>query len=276
MPSESPGPPVHVLITNKKGHWAGEATMVAALARGLAGREHRVSLATHSAARIIERLNGSGVEIVELSLKTRKPDMAWTLTGDMRKLASYVRSEGVDVVHCNASFDTWTAALARRLYGLRVPLIRTKHNAKRIREHRANRWYYGRGIDHVVCPSRAVEEMLRESPLVSNDKIHRIPYGIARKGSGSLERETGLEPATTTLATWSSTTELLALEPYGCVSAPPASSPGSARLEAFDIGQVAERAGGVAGVEDARGQLADPGVVDRRVVGRDHHQVGLA
>ncbi len=38
-----------------------------------------------------------------------------------------------------------------------------------------------------------------------------LSRATARKGTEKVERETGFEPATTTLATWSSTTELLAL-----------------------------------------------------------------
>ena len=36
-----------------------------------------------------------------------------------------------------------------------------------------------------------------------------LPYHLAMPPSTKMERETGLEPATTTLARWSSTTELL-------------------------------------------------------------------
>ncbi|MEN8183540.1 MAG: glycosyltransferase family 4 protein [Myxococcota bacterium] len=191
--------PTHALLTCKKRGWAGEATITAAVARGLAERGHRVTVAANPEARIIDRLEGSGVEILRLTLLKERPQVAWTLPRDMRRLAHYVREQGVALIHSNASFDTWTAALARRLHGLRLPLLRTKHNLKEIRETRTNRWYYGPGIDHLVVPSRAVETVLRRCPLIANEKIHRIPNGISldparlfQKGKAQARAELGI------------------------------------------------------------------------------------
>ncbi len=189
-------PPIHVLMTNKKRGWAGEATIIAALARGLDKRGYRVSLATNPASRIIDRLSDTGVEILRLTLLKERPNVLWTLPCDLRRLANWVRSEGVQLIHCNASFDTWTAAIARRLYGLDVPLIRTRHNLKAVQRTLTNRWYYSRGIDHTIAESCAVETVLRESPLIANEKIHRIPPGITldpsriwRKGKARARAE---------------------------------------------------------------------------------------
>lgn len=169
----------HLLLTNKKRGWSGEAAMVAELARGFRARGWRVTVASNPKADLLRRLEGSGVEALTLTLLKDAPRVLVTLPGDMRRLAEYVRREGVSLIHSHASFDCWTAALAIRRHGLGVPLVRTKHNLKRIRATAANRWYYGRAIDALVAPSRAVEEHLRASEVVPKERVHYIPNGIA-------------------------------------------------------------------------------------------------
>ncbi|MBW2279782.1 MAG: glycosyltransferase family 4 protein [Deltaproteobacteria bacterium] len=139
----------HILLTNKKRGWAGEATIIAALARGLAER---------------------GREI---------PAVGWTMLQDMQRLARYVRAHDVKLIHSHASFDTWTSVVCRRLYGLPVTTLRTKHNLKEIAETRANRWLYTHGVDHVVAPSTAVDEMLGRSRLVRDEDVTKILNGIS-------------------------------------------------------------------------------------------------
>jgi glycosyltransferase involved in cell wall biosynthesis len=169
----------HLLLTNKKRGWNGEAAMIAELARGFAKRGYRVTLASNPKATIIDKLVDSGVEILPLTLLKEMPQTLWTLTNDMRRLAKYIREQKVRLVHSHASFDTWTSALAIRRHRLRVPLIRTKHNLKFIRTNWTNRWYYGKAINHFIAPSRAIEEVLKRSNIVPNDKINYIPNGIA-------------------------------------------------------------------------------------------------
>lgn len=168
----------HLLLTNKKRGWNGEAAMIAELARGLATRGYRVTVATNPQATIIERLAGADIEILRLTLLKEMPQIAWTLPNDMRRLAKYIYEQNVRLVHSNASFDTWTSALAISRYRLGVPLIRTKHNVKRIRTNWTNRWYYGKAINHLIAPSHAVVEDLQRSEIISNEKINYIPYGI--------------------------------------------------------------------------------------------------
>ena len=152
--------------------------MIAELARGLAKRGYRVTVATNPQATIIERLAGANIEIFQLTLLKEMPQITWTLPIDMRRLAKYIYDQNVRLVHSNASFDTWTSALAISRYRLGVPLIRTKHNVKRIRTNWTNRWYYGKAINYLIAPSHAVVEDLQRSEIISNDKINYIPYGI--------------------------------------------------------------------------------------------------
>lgn len=169
---------IHVLLTNKKRGWNGEALMIAETARGMAERGYRVTLATNPDAHIVTRLAGSDVEILPLTLLKDRPQVAWTLLKDIKALAKYIRSEDVKLVHCNSSFDTWTAALTLRKNRLKPPLIRTKHNLKLIRKNHLNRWLYSSAVNHFIVASRAVESDILSSEMVPRENLHLIPYGI--------------------------------------------------------------------------------------------------
>ncbi len=179
----------HILLTNKKRGWDGEATMVAELATRLVDRGFRVSLATNPQAKILDHLDGKKINVLGLTLLKEQPQVLWTLPRDMHKLATYVRKEGVDLVHSHASFDTWTAALALHLYRLPVPLLRTKHNVKDIRRHGLNRWYFTQGIDQLIAVSRTVERELLDTGFISRDRVHWVPNGIASDRLAIYEHE---------------------------------------------------------------------------------------
>lgn len=173
----------HILLTNKKLGWNGEVKIVGELAERLPSRGFRVSLATNPKAHVLTRIDTDSLTVVPLELNKKKPGVLRALPRDLRKLADFIRAEQVDLIHSHASFDTWTAALALRRYRLHVPLVRTKHNVKKIRTGAVNRWYYSRAIDYVVAPSRAVLNDVQHSSLVPPDHLRFIPYGIRLDGS---------------------------------------------------------------------------------------------
>lgn len=168
----------HVLITNKKRGWNGEAAMIEILARGLLDRGYQVSLATNPKAVLIERLADTDVEILELTLLKQKPQILYTMPNDIRKLSQFIRDRGVNLIHSHASFDTWTTALTLRLCGIDVPLVRTKHNMKPVRKTWLNRWYYGKAMHSVIAVSSAVLEDLHGLEFLDRAKVHYIANGI--------------------------------------------------------------------------------------------------
>jgi glycosyltransferase involved in cell wall biosynthesis len=168
--------PLNVLLTNKKRGWNGEAAYVVQLALGLTERGHRVVVATRMGSEVEQRLAGA-VEIVDLHL-----DHARWFTRprhqleDVRAIRAQAIRIGADLLHCNASWDTWLAVLALRDSAL--PRIRTRHNLKRIRTSPANRYLYGRLISDVIAASETIRGALEACPLLRADRIHTVQYGI--------------------------------------------------------------------------------------------------
>jgi glycosyltransferase involved in cell wall biosynthesis len=174
-------PRLSILLTNRKRGWSGETAYIYELATRLPeaaadGEEIDVTLVTRAGSVLGERLRERGVDVRELEFDPRweRPDR-WV--GDVRAIRRVAAERSVDVLHTNASWDTWmgTIALCNRSG---VARIRTKHNLKRIRTHLANRWFYGHLIQWVIAPSATVLEHLRDSPVVPGDSIRSISYGI--------------------------------------------------------------------------------------------------
>jgi glycosyltransferase involved in cell wall biosynthesis len=165
-----------ILLTNKKRGWNGEAAYILQLALGLAERGHQVAVATRRGSDLKERLGGA-VETVDLHLDHKrwplKPERQWSDLRAIRELAARTRA---DLLHCNASWDTWLATLALRAVPL--PRIRTRHNLKSIRPSLANRYLYGRLITDVIACSETIRRSLLECPLLRSEQIHAVQYGI--------------------------------------------------------------------------------------------------
>ena len=98
-----------------------------------------------------------------------------------------------DILHCNASRDSWTCATSFRAIGHRAIRVRTKHNVKRIRRSIFNRFLYGGALSALVAPSPQVWKHLRSSPITARVPTRLVHYGIA------LEQFQG-EPETRQLA----------------------------------------------------------------------------
>ena len=166
-----------VLLTNKKRGWSGETAYIYELAVRYRERGVRVCVATRAGSVLGERLAAAGVAVHDLHFDPRSGGPRRHL-GDMAGLRRIARDAGVNVLHTNASWDTWLAQVAfrRRRDVLRV---RTKHNVKPIRGHPLNRWLYRSLIQWLIAPSRNVEAHLRDSPVVRFDRVRLIPLGVA-------------------------------------------------------------------------------------------------
>ena len=153
------------LVANR--WWTGSADPVIRLVGGLEKRGHRVRLALIAGDRFEAKAREAGIEPVPgLSLDVKA--MPWRWLGDLRRLRSLVRSEGIDVVHVHHSHDHWLGVSCRGS----AALVRTFHNQRAIGLGRVARALYRR-TDAVVAVSRQIEERARLAGNPS-DRIHRV------------------------------------------------------------------------------------------------------
>jgi glycosyltransferase involved in cell wall biosynthesis len=132
------------------------------------------------------------------------PAHALSFLSDLRRLSRTVREREIDIVHTHGSQDTWVAAALRAAGSLPCGFVATRHNTKPVRFNAANRYLYGRAVDHLILVSESVRERFGpflEARLLSPEKItvahsaYRADLFHDRVETASLRRELGLAGA---------------------------------------------------------------------------------
>lgn len=168
---------LRILLTNKARGWTGETAYVRMLARGLAASGCEVRVAARAGSMLAVKLADDRipVDILRLEDGARRLGSLWSDARACRRLA---RGFAPQILHTNASWDSWTAAGA--FCALRNPAlrIRTKHNLKRVRTTLPNRLLYRRVLEHLIAPSAPVQAHLLASGLAAPERLHLVWYGI--------------------------------------------------------------------------------------------------
>jgi len=103
----------------------------------------------------------------------------WGILSAARRLARYVASEGIDLLHAHTSHDHWLAGLSTRLSASpAVPLVRTHHETRRIRTGRVWRRIFNEYTAANVAVSLASREFLTGSGAIRPEKIRTIYGGL--------------------------------------------------------------------------------------------------
>ena len=169
---------MRVLLTNTLRSWSGESACVEMVARGLAARGCDVHVASRRESELGRRMRRAGIDLTELDLR-RNPI---SICRDLKLLRGLVNDLDPDIVHCNASRDTWLCANVFHLLGHRALRVRTKHNLKRIRRTIFNRFLYQTALDALIAPSPMVLDQLEDSPVTRTVPKKLVHYGIQLDG----------------------------------------------------------------------------------------------
>ncbi len=145
-----------VLHTDFHRGWGGQASRVLMVCRRLAERGHEVLIAAPE-GELTRRARAAGLP-VESRFSFRPPARAISFVADVRRLAGLLREGRFDVLHTHGSQDTWAGAVARSLTRRPRVFLATRHNSKRVRFNAANRWLYGRALDHLVLVAGSLRD----------------------------------------------------------------------------------------------------------------------
>jgi glycosyltransferase involved in cell wall biosynthesis len=149
---------LRIVIANSSRKWISEAAHCFLLYENFVERGHEPILVVREGWELESRARAAGMNVVSLRFRSRfSPLSDWR---DIRHLARLVAGQSVDVVHCHRGKDHWIAALALRLSGSKVPLIRTRHVVTPVSSHLFNRWLYGRATSRIVAVSNAAAASL--------------------------------------------------------------------------------------------------------------------
>ncbi len=153
-----------ILISNFHKQGFGQISYVQFLGKLLTERGHEVSVATPKDSWLAERAVEMGLR-VEDGFNFSPGFRPIHIFSDLLEARRVIRKIDPDIIHANGSQDHWVMAAARRLFGGRAAVVRTKHNSFPMKTHAANRLLARRLTDRWIVVSEAVRRDLLDGPL---------------------------------------------------------------------------------------------------------------
>lgn len=166
-----PRKPLRILHTEASTGWGGQEIRILDESAGLRARGHDVRIAAPADAPIFEATKRRQIPVYPVALDRRGLSSVLTF-------AWLVRAFKPDVIVTHSSSDSWLAAVATRLPGVRTAIVRTRHLSTPVARGPLNRWLYGRVPARVVTTGEAIRKLLIETLGLNPDKVISIPTGV--------------------------------------------------------------------------------------------------
>ncbi|HYG76681.1 MAG TPA: glycosyltransferase family 4 protein [Planctomycetota bacterium] len=166
--------PHRILQLNSARKYIGEAAHTLNLTESLRQRGHTVLLGLRKGYDTIERAAARGLEPIGFNM----PHRWWPPQDgrDIRHIARLVREHNIEIIHAHRGKDHWQAVFASKLFGLKVPVIRTRHVVTPLSSNAANKWLAKRTAALVVV-SQAVQRDVASTGMYG-ERLVFIPGGI--------------------------------------------------------------------------------------------------
>ena len=163
--------PLRIVHTESSLGWGGQEIRILSESQGLMRRGHDVKLVCPREARIHDEAANWGVPVVALPIEKKR-------LRALRALGEWLRANRVDVVNTHSSTDSWLAALALRMLGSPVPIVRTRHISAPVARGLLSRWLYMHAAALVVTTGEALKSELVARNGYSAQRIESVPTGI--------------------------------------------------------------------------------------------------
>lgn len=151
--------------------WGGQEHRVLAELQGFRRRGAWVALLAPASSQVFQRAANAGVAAAPLD--TRK----WRYPFTALRLKRWLRENRVQIVNTHSSRDGYLVALAARL--ARVPLlIRSRHIDVTYPNQWLSRHAFTTCADHVLTTSRKIEQHLKETFGLPDERVSTVPTGI--------------------------------------------------------------------------------------------------
>ncbi|MDP3687092.1 MAG: glycosyltransferase family 4 protein [Sulfurimicrobium sp.] len=162
---------LHIVHTEASLGWGCQEIRILTQEAGMMQRGHQVTLLCPPEAKIFEEARLRGVPAVALPIGRKN------LSGVLA-LHRWLRNNPADILNTHSSTDTWLAALASLLPGVRAPIVRTRHISAPIPNNRATRWLYQSATRHIVTTGEKLRQQLIEENGYRPEGITSVPTGI--------------------------------------------------------------------------------------------------
>lgn len=171
------GASLKILIADPHSKGGGQVRYVANLAKALTRMGHEVTIACRPGSVLIGRAREAGCGVLPIfpfrgGLRPR----AWRR--DIRAFTAFIRQERPGILHVNGSQDHWAAALANRVLGRPVCVVRTRHNTYPVKDSLPNRVLNLRWTDYQIVVCDVVRRDLAAQPAFDAGRMTSIHNGV--------------------------------------------------------------------------------------------------
>ncbi len=164
-----------VLHINAGEVWSGIEQRILTISKLLHNKEFNIILAVSPLSPLYKEAGSYNIPLLSLKVGKWKfnPAVIW-------KLAQFLKTHKVDILHTHRSSDHWIGVLAVRLFGLsgQCKIIRTRHNFTRIKNNRINNKLYMEWTDRIIAVAEVIKRQLVDENNISENKIITIHSSI--------------------------------------------------------------------------------------------------
>lgn len=169
-----------VLMTDPHLLGGGQVRYVTNLAQQLTHLGHEVTIGCKPKSVLVDSAREVGCSVFNTLLLRGgiRPRIWWH---DIKKIQKFIHKEKPDIIHVNGSQDHWVCALANRLMGKPVSIVRTRHNTYRVKENYPNKLLNLKWTDYQIVVCDSVRQDLASHPAFDETRMCVIHNGIDPK-----------------------------------------------------------------------------------------------
>lgn len=160
-----------IVHTESSNGWGGQEMRILSEAAGFLERGHHVTVLCPANTPLYEQARARDIPVVSLPISKKR------LKG-LFSLKKWLRNNRPDVVNTHSSTDSWLVALANKLTGSRISIVRTRHVSVPVARKAANCWLYGRAVSRVVTTGEALRSDLIRQLNLPPQHVVSIPTGV--------------------------------------------------------------------------------------------------
>ena len=169
--------PFHILLTDPHLAGGGQVRYVSNLAREFTRLGHRVTIGCKPRSVLIEQAAGAGCAALDrFGWRGGLRPRAWF--GDVHQVQRFINEQRPDIIHVSGSQDHWTCALANRMLGRPVCLVRTRHNTYKVADHWPNRILNRYWTDYQIVVCDVVRQTLAQQAAFDSNRMCSIHNGV--------------------------------------------------------------------------------------------------
>ncbi len=146
------------------------------LSYALKKRGHRVIVAGDPGSPPLAKADKLGLETYrDLYLSSTSP---WMMVYNVKRISDLVKQEGIDIINAHRGEGHLTAVLAGTFLKRKVPLIRTRGDARTPKSNLLNRYLNHKLTDKIITTCEVLRTSYLRNLKMPEEKVVNVPVGI--------------------------------------------------------------------------------------------------